>query len=260
MSVSVRDFGRLLGAETVTAMAAKVGVDPTVRPVSVRTLILSFGLPLQPANLRISWLKGSFPQHPVDHPPDSREVPVRGSSLQWNDPGRESQRKATAWNLHLQFEGTAKDFAISALVPFSMDFDSDTFYSWSVIPANEFGQGPSSTTFTFHTESSTPPQPPVPPAKPTISVTKSGSGGGSVFVVDGFGFTPNADVRIRAVDDTLAERDFHQSTDGAGRLDARLAIPCISGLPLHFSATDGRPDPSDVTGVLFSNTVTTSCP
>jgi hypothetical protein len=258
MSLSVRDFAKLTGVKTVTEMATKLGLDPITRPLSVRNLILSFGPPLEPTNLRITWLEGLFPQRPVDHPPDSSNVPLRGSSLQWDDPGKGSQRVATAWTLHLQFKGTAKDFAIPALVPFSMDFDSDTFYSWKVIPANEFGLGPFSSSFTFHTEQATPPPPP--PVKPTISVTKSGSGEGSVFVVAGSGFSPNADVRIRVVDDTLAERDFHQSVDGSGKLNSTLGIPCVSGLGLHFSATDGRPDPSDLTGVLFSNTVTTSCP
>ena len=121
---------------------------------------------------------------------------------------------------------------------------------------NKAGDGPVSTsTFTV----SGPPPPP-PPVKPTISVTSSGSGQSSVFVVSGSGFTLNHDVRIRVVDDALNERDFHQSADGSGNLSARLGIPCVAGGGLHFSATDGRPDPSDLTGLLWSNTFTTSCP
>jgi hypothetical protein len=106
------------------------------------------------------------------------------------------------------------------------------------------------------------PPPPLPPVKPTIAVSSSGSGQSSVFVVSGSGFSPNRDVRIRVVDDAFPphERDFNQSADGAGKLNARLGIPCNSGQGLHFSATDGRPDPSDLTGVLFSNTFNTSCP
>lgn len=104
-----------------------------------------------------------------------------------------------------------------------------------------------------------PPRPEL-PVRPSIGVSSSGSGQGSVFVIAGSGFSPNHDVRIRVVDDALNERDFHQSTDGLGRLNARLGIPCNSGLGLHFSATDGRPDPSDLTGFLWSNTFNIPCP
>jgi hypothetical protein len=115
-----------------------------------------------------------------------------------------------------------------------------------------------------------PPQPPPPPPhpppvplpvqKPSISVSSSGSGQGSVFVVSGHGFSPNTNVRIRVVDNALSELDFYRSSDGQGNLSATLGIPCISGLGLHFSATDGRPDQTDLTGFLWSNTVNTSCP
>jgi transcriptional regulator GlxA family with amidase domain len=52
-------------------------------------------------------------------------------------------------------------------------------------------------------------------------------------------------VRIRVVDDALNERDFQQSADSFGKLNARLGIGCNSGITMHFSATGGRPDPSD---------------
>jgi hypothetical protein len=100
----------------------------------------------------------------------------------------------------------------------------------------------------------------VPPVHPTIGVTSSGTGQSSVFTVTGSGFLPSSNVRIRVVDDQLTERDFNQSSDAQGKLNARFSLPCISGLTLHFSATDGRPDASDLTGVLFSNTVNSSCP
>jgi hypothetical protein len=110
-----------------------------------------------------------------------------------------------------------------------------------------------------------PPRLPPPPVKPTISVSSSGSGQGSVFVVSGSGFSgvspnkPNKDVRIRVVDADFHEMDFHQSADGSGNLNAKLGIPCSPG-GLHFSATDGRPDFSDLTGFLWSNTFNIPCP
>jgi hypothetical protein len=93
-----------------------------------------------------------------------------------------------------------------------------------------------------------------------ISVSSSGSGQAALFVVSGSGFSPNHDVRIRVVDDVLNERDFNQSTDSGGRLNARVGIPCNSGLAMHFSATDGRSDPTDLTGLLWSNTFNMPCP
>jgi hypothetical protein len=261
MVLSLRHFGRLVGATKVSEMALKLGLDP-VRPLTVRNFILTFGLPLEPTNLRIRWSEGSVP---VDHPPNSTNVPggpdILDAELAWDDRGNGSQRAATAWTLHLS-PSRFNDSDLNA--PRAMfDSDFDTSYSWRVTPANEFGHGPPSSTFTFHTARKPAPPPPTPPPRPPppiISITSSGSGEGSMFVVSGTGFSPNRDVRIRVVDDVLSERDFHQSSDGLGKLNARLGIPCVSGLGLHFSATDGRPDPSDLTGVLWSNTVNTSCP
>lgn len=104
------------------------------------------------------------------------------------------------------------------------------------------------------------PQPtPPPPSPPTISVSSSGSGQNATFTVIGSGFTPGANVRVRIVDDALNENDKQASADGQGHLNFRFSLPCQSGLNLHFSATDGRPDPN-LTGVLFSNNVQLPCP
>ncbi len=100
----------------------------------------------------------------------------------------------------------------------------------------------------------------IPPTPPTISVSSTGAGTGSNFAVTGSGFLPNVNVRIRVVDDAFHEHDFNQSTDAQGKLNARFSLPCNSGLTLHFSATDGRANPSDLTGVLFSNTFNLPCP
>jgi hypothetical protein len=101
------------------------------------------------------------------------------------------------------------------------------------------------------------------PTKPQITVRSEGVGGAAVFIIEGVGFKPNAPSRtvtVRVVDDALATRNFQQSVDANGRLVMRQSIACISGLGLHFSATDSRPDPSDLTGVMWSNTVNISCP
>ncbi|GGY50822.1 hypothetical protein [Streptomyces omiyaensis] len=104
-----------------------------------------------------------------------------------------------------------------------------------------------------------PPEPQVSP-RPEITVRVEGAGGAAVFVVDGVRFARNATVIVRVVDDALAQRAFQLPSDGGGVLRMRQSIPCVSGLALHFSATDGRRDRNDLTGVLWSNTVTHSCP
>jgi hypothetical protein len=109
-----------------------------------------------------------------------------------------------------------------------------------------------------------PEEPPVelPPAatRPEITVRTEGVGDSTVCLIDGVRFTGGATVTVRVVDDALTQRNFQQSSTSGGELHMRQNIPCISGLTLHISATDSRPDQSDLTGVLWSNTVTLSCP
>ena len=101
-------------------------------------------------------------------------------------------------------------------------------------------------------------QPPV--QHPTISVSNQGTGTSSVFTVTGSQFLPNHTVTIRVVDDALHTLLYHQSSTANGQLNLRQSISCNSGLALHFSATDGRSDSQDLTGNLWSNTFTISCP
>jgi hypothetical protein len=97
-------------------------------------------------------------------------------------------------------------------------------------------------------------------SSPQISVVREGSGQGSLFVIQGTGFSPNKLVTVRVVDEQLTTRNFQQNADASGKLGLRQSIPCVSGKTLHFSATDSRPNSSDATGVLWSNTFTTTCP
>jgi hypothetical protein len=165
MALSVRRFGQLLGAMTAGGMAEKLGI-PT-RPLSVRDMISRFGLPLQ-QDLHLVWLDRLT--RTVVRPPDAIDVPVGnegGVSLKWSDPGKDSQRKATAWTISFRTgNGPAKisriDFPSTG---FPLAFD--TAYTWSVVPDNEFGVGPSSPSFTFKTASPPPnPNPPPIPVPP----------------------------------------------------------------------------------------------
>jgi hypothetical protein len=96
--------------------------------------------------------------------------------------------------------------------------------------------------------------------KPQITVRSESAGAGSVFVVEGTGFVSGSTVTVRIVDDAFTQQNRQQSADANGNLSMRISLPCLSGLGLHFSATDSRPDGSDLTGVLFSNTFDISCP
>ncbi|WP_189232871.1 hypothetical protein [Streptomyces flaveolus] len=105
-----------------------------------------------------------------------------------------------------------------------------------------------------------PVEPPPPPiTKPQITVRTEGAGDSAVFLIDGVRFVGDTTVTVRVVDDALSQRTFQQTSDSGGELHMRQSIPCLSGLPLHISATDSRPD-RDPTGVLWSNTVTLPCP
>jgi hypothetical protein len=97
---------------------------------------------------------------------------------------------------------------------------------------------------------------------PRITVSSQGAG---KFQVKGSGFLESHDVTIRAVNPAIPGTSigFPQAgdppikSDGSGTIDHTVTI---AGLPaavtkLNFSANDGRKNPKDVTGTLWSNTV-----
>ena len=92
---------------------------------------------------------------------------------------------------------------------------------------------------------------PVPPV--IISVAKDASGN---YEVKGSKFLPSHAVHIRVVNAGTLQSDFYQATaDSSGNLDTKLSLPSLpAGTSLAFSANDGRADPSDLTGTLWSNT------
>jgi hypothetical protein len=102
--------------------------------------------------------------------------------------------------------------------------------------------------------------PPAASSKPQISVKSEGTGQSAIFVISGSGFSPSESILIRVADTQNAERSFQQSSDASGRLTLRVSIPCVSGLTLVFLATDRRSDASDITGLLYSNRFSTTCP
>lgn len=104
-----------------------------------------------------------------------------------------------------------------------------------------------------------PPQPQVPrPAtKPTISVVDDGPATSASFAVTGSNFVGNRSVHIRVVNNFTLQNGFVTTTsDSSGRINHEINVPCESGVQLSFSANDGRDNPNDLTGTLWSNTVT----
>ncbi len=90
---------------------------------------------------------------------------------------------------------------------------------------------------------------------PKISrVTAQESGG---FRVEGSGFLKSYDVKVRVTNAaTFANNYFQIRSDRTGKIDGTLPVPPQRfGTVLDFSANDGRRNPSDSTGTLWSNTV-----
>lgn len=95
------------------------------------------------------------------------------------------------------------------------------------------------------------------PEKPSISVKSNGDGS---FEVTGSKFLPNKTVYIRVFDGNR-EIYFQATSNSQGELEG-FPTGRICQLPgvLFFTANDGRSDRTDVTGTLWSNAVSISCP
>ena len=98
-----------------------------------------------------------------------------------------------------------------------------------------------------------PPPPSLPQAKPFIDVHSNGDGS---FVVSGEKFLGNTTVHIRVVDAALTTIWFQQTSNPAGKIEYPTGRICQLPGQLFFSANDGRSDPQDLTGTLWSNTAT----
>jgi hypothetical protein len=96
--------------------------------------------------------------------------------------------------------------------------------------------------------------------KPTISCNTSPP---DKFSITGTGFDASKTVTVRGASITNNQlNNFYWNTQSSstGNIQYDLIIPCLSGVVISFSATDGRKDPNDLTGNLWSNTVSSSCP
>lgn len=103
-----------------------------------------------------------------------------------------------------------------------------------------------------------PPKPPLPLEKPIIDVQSNGDGS---FVVNGSKFSPDTKVNIRVVDAAGTNIWLtHKSNEKGEIKDYPTGRICQRPGNLYFSANDGRSDPQDYTGTLWSETFPTSCP
>jgi hypothetical protein len=258
-------------ASTASGFAQAVGQPwPPPQPLSLRFLIQVAGIPSMPVDLSLMWQDSDgFPRK---HPPDSSDAPPTKTQLVCSDPGTSTFKAAGACRFTVNNAESGADVAkvVIVAVPHtgrdfyfsgpSLDFDSA--YAWHTEFQSQYLDGPGpvwgppSLPYAFRTQS----KPGPPPTKPSINVSSKGSGTSATFEVKGSAFTPGATVTIRVVDDAFEQRHFSQSADGDGKLDAHLSLPCRSGRPLHFSATDNRSDSSDLTGVLWSNIFDIPCP
>ena len=75
------------------------------------------------------------------------------------------------------------------------------------------------------------------------------------LTVTGHGFLAGHAVIIRVIDADETANFFECTADLAGDLSAILPTSIPHGT-LHISATDSRPDPTDETGVRWTNTDT----
>lgn len=91
---------------------------------------------------------------------------------------------------------------------------------------------------------------------PTISVQHQNGG----FLVTGSGFLASRPVTVRVADDYAHPNLFLSAmSSSTGTLSQNFNFPCVQGGRLYFSANDGRKNPSDRTGALWSNTFQISC-
>jgi hypothetical protein len=256
--ISLIQFARLLGSNTLLGMAQKVGLTPPPPPISARNIVVLAGriiLPFAPVDLQ---------------PPNGASGISNNPNLFFRDPGAGTPAAAQ----HFEYIVTQNRVIVDpshVLTGGGITGNPVTppgFKWFSSLPpgqvtltvsgTNRAGKGPSSTS-TFTVSGPTP----IPlPVKPQISVSSSGTGQSSVFVITGSGFLRNHDVIIRVADDSNPPLGLvlHHNSDSQGNLNARFGIPCNSRLTVHFTATDGRPDPTTVLNQLESNTFDIPCP
>jgi hypothetical protein len=144
---SLLEVAQFLGSNTARGMALKVGEAairlppplPDAGGLSVRFLVKVAAQPLMPSNLHLQF--GG-----ADHPSGSKNVPVNNVVLIWDDPGANSIRKATFWNVSLKNSMSGQESGEAHVgqkfwgIPGTLAHGTE--YYWGVTPFNSFGVGP----------------------------------------------------------------------------------------------------------------------
>lgn len=217
----------------------------------------------------------------LDKPSQGATGVDRKPTLSWHDPGAGQDGRADSYELEVK-RGSTVIIALTTITGTSFqiatDLDYATNYTWQVRAKNTSGvSGFASSSFTVK------PEPPPPP--PVIE-----SYDRNTFTLKGKQFLPSHTVYVRltvtgsvinaygtVINDFRSTFPLLQFTsDSAGNLsaviDPKNVLPalliddlgnyvygCAPGERLSFSAHDGRPNSSDITGILWSNTFTITC-
>lgn len=220
----------------------------------------------------------------LDKPPKGATVVERKPTLSWHDPGAGQDNHADSYELEIKSGSTVVTpltVLTSPSFQITKDLDYATNYTWQVRARNTSGLSDfASSSFTVQVE---PPPPPPPP--PVIDSYDRTTG-----TLKGKNFLPSHTVYVRltvigsvtnaygySISDYRTTFPYLKFTsDSTGNLqaliDPKTVLPvlpiddlgnyvlgCASGEQLFLSAHDERPDSSDITGFLWSNTFTLTC-
>jgi hypothetical protein len=189
--------------------------------------------------------------------------------LSWTDPGKGTVRQAANFLVqvttptHPAYDATAfKTYGNFTAVDLDHDLVYSTAYIWQVIPAvGDPGWevlGPTANG-SFTTKAAPPP----PPPPPTLTSLKHGTTARH-YLLKGINFLPSHAVHVRIAVLDMRDEYVNAQADGSqirsdatGSIDVEIALPNLDPTIqlLYFSANDERPDSSDLTGTLWSNTL-----
>lgn len=223
-----------------------------------------------------------LPQTPIlDAPPNGATGVALNPSFSWHDPGASGEGHADKYEFTLLRQATT-------IVPVTMtnvtSFTApnpliyETTYTWKVRADNASGPSNNWASATLTTLKAPPPPPPVLTSYDVTTKTLKGTGflashavhvrisllGNSVWnsygqlVPDGrdvfVNFTSDAQGNLTVVVNPWTVLPPLFLDDYIGYL-----YGCAPGETMHISANDERPNPNDVTGTLWSNTLQVTC-
>lgn len=178
---SLRGFASYYGVNGAGGLARKARRKwPPPPPISMRSVYVQLGLPLQPVNLFQGVLDPTQPQ------------------LTWGDAAAGTPLQATGWSWRItDLRGNAVPNGSGIVHAPVADLGANLVaalqkgaeYDWFVTPSNDYGTGPRAGSYLFGTA-------PAPSGRPAITATIDPKT--DVVTVSGTGFTPDQKVNIQA--------------------------------------------------------------